>query len=255
MRNSIDIESAVSVVRAAHEHRLVIRHNTAQSFATSIGVLSLVSLMGLWFVTQQKVVTVSPIRTDWILVPIHPVEEHIPVAPKPEVMRIHDVSSASRVLAVHDTVIPMLQEPQQLSSVNLSSISSNTNVASTGATSLQGSNTQGGGLNTQPSDKVPSDVDFSVPPEVEATVNLADVQANIVYPPRMIRLGASGSVTVLVSIDEMGRAHSASVLESTDQGFNEAAVKAVMACHYTAARNGNQPVASMLAIPIRFHLH
>lgn len=76
------------------------------------------------------------------------------------------------------------------------------------------------------------------------------------YPAELRAAGIEGEVVVELIVTAEGTvgAGSLQVLESTNAGFNEAAVEAVAALRFRPATQGSTPVAVRIRIPVRFRL-
>ncbi len=76
------------------------------------------------------------------------------------------------------------------------------------------------------------------------------------YPPDLRAAGIEGDVVVELIVTADGKVGSGSlqVLESTNGGFDEAAVEAVSALRFRPATQGSTPVAVRIRIPVRFRL-
>lgn len=74
------------------------------------------------------------------------------------------------------------------------------------------------------------------------------------YPLREKRLGIEGKVVLELLIDENGRLISVKVLESTNDDFSQAALRAVRASSFRAATENGAFVRSRAILPIRFVL-
>ena len=74
------------------------------------------------------------------------------------------------------------------------------------------------------------------------------------YPLREKRLGIEGKVVLELLIDENGRLISVKVLESTNDDFAQAALRAVRASSFRAATENGAFVRSRAILPIRFVL-
>jgi protein TonB len=76
------------------------------------------------------------------------------------------------------------------------------------------------------------------------------------YPPDLRAAGIEGDVVVELIVTAEGEvgAGSLQVLESSNGGFDEAAVEAVAALRFRPATQGSTPVAVRIRIPVRFRL-
>ena len=75
-----------------------------------------------------------------------------------------------------------------------------------------------------------------------------------VYPEAMRATGSSGVVELAVLIDKFGNVRQVTVLKSAGALFDQAAIAAVRASTFIAARVDDQPVAAILKMPVRFRL-
>lgn len=75
-----------------------------------------------------------------------------------------------------------------------------------------------------------------------------------VYPRIARKLGKEGAVLLRIILDEKGVPTSVVVVEKAGHGFDEAAVKAVKASKFRAARQRGNAVACRVLLPIRFKL-
>jgi len=73
-----------------------------------------------------------------------------------------------------------------------------------------------------------------------------------VYPPDMLRMGASGLVTVAVLVDEKGDVVQREVAKSTRREFEQAALDAVRKWKFKPAQKAGAPVKAKIALPIQF---
>jgi len=75
------------------------------------------------------------------------------------------------------------------------------------------------------------------------------------YPPQSRRRGEQGTVLLRVHITAAGLADQVAIQDSSGSPrLDQAAQEAVRAWHFTPARQGDQPVAAWVAVPIRFKL-
>lgn len=76
------------------------------------------------------------------------------------------------------------------------------------------------------------------------------------YPPDLRAGGIEGDVVVELVVTAEGEvgAGTLRVLESSDRGFDEAALEAVGRLRFTPATQGSTPVAVRIRIPVRFRL-
>ncbi len=75
-----------------------------------------------------------------------------------------------------------------------------------------------------------------------------------VYPRIARKLGKEGTVLLRITLDEKGALVSVVVVEKAGHGFDEAAVNAVKASRFKAAKQRGVPVACRALLPIRFKL-
>ena len=96
---------------------------------------------------------------------------------------------------------------------------------------------------------------FVIPSDVEAQVDMDDLQKAIVYPDSAIKNKIEGKVIVNVLIDKEGNAKKVIIKSSTNEIFNQASITAIKNIKYKPALNGNGiPVISWLQIPITYKL-
>jgi protein TonB len=74
------------------------------------------------------------------------------------------------------------------------------------------------------------------------------------YPTKERRLGIEGKVVLELVIDKDGNLLSVKVLNSTNEDFAQAALKAIKASTFRAAIEDGEPVKSRAILPIRFLL-
>ncbi len=239
-------------IQAARVHQNTIRHNTYQSFAATVLLFMILSgLVALRL--NQKIVDNGMISTiPTITINVDPVQtqpEHTESRIVPS--STNDLAHAS-TLSLRDTV-PLLDIAQSTATMARDNTSVPGTFTGAGLNDHGGTQSQGGTGGDDVTAQNNLDV-FENIPEVDAQVNLAALQAQVEYPEFMRRIGASGKVVVVVAIDARGKAVRAQVESSTDNGFNAAAIKAVMGMNYTPARNAGEAVPSSLAIPISFRM-
>lgn len=75
-----------------------------------------------------------------------------------------------------------------------------------------------------------------------------------VYPEAMRATGSSGVVELAVLIDKFGNVRQVTVLKSAGELFDQAAIAAVRASTFIAARVEDKPVAAILKMPVKFRL-
>ncbi len=73
-----------------------------------------------------------------------------------------------------------------------------------------------------------------------------------VYPEQARQLEKEGVVTLEVSISEKGSVLDVVVVQRAGFGFDEAAIEAIKKSHFEPAYVGDQPVAVIVRLPIRF---
>jgi protein TonB len=74
------------------------------------------------------------------------------------------------------------------------------------------------------------------------------------YPRSAQRLGKEGRVVLKLRIDKQGKLQQVDVLESSWQGFTEAALEAVRKSSFSPGRRNGQIVSSIATLCIRFRL-
>jgi len=87
-------------------------------------------------------------------------------------------------------------------------------------------------------------------PEVMPTFDMEELQKNIVYP----KTDVEGQVLLKIKIDKYGKVVETEVLKTDSELLNKAAVDAVKKTKFTPARNGDEPVAAWVTLPIQFKL-
>ena len=75
------------------------------------------------------------------------------------------------------------------------------------------------------------------------------------YPPEAKRNGLSGDVTVTFTVDENGDVHGARVTGTSNEVFNDAAVRAVSRWRFEPGRHLGRRVAFKMSVPIVFNLN
>ena len=73
------------------------------------------------------------------------------------------------------------------------------------------------------------------------------------YPSELKKAGIEGSVVLQAVIDTKGNVQEVTVVKSTNDGFNKAAIAAVKARKYAPARKDGRPVAIYFTIRVFFH--
>lgn len=74
------------------------------------------------------------------------------------------------------------------------------------------------------------------------------------YPFKERRLGKTGVVILMLTIDAEGELINVEVLKGSGKGFDEAAIVAIKNSLFAAARRNGSPVACKAVLPIRFKL-
>jgi len=76
------------------------------------------------------------------------------------------------------------------------------------------------------------------------------------YPDTLQALGIQGRVVVRAMVDSAGRVDSstATIVMTTDSGFDQAALSAALAARFRPARTAGRPVAALVDLPIDFTL-
>ncbi len=74
------------------------------------------------------------------------------------------------------------------------------------------------------------------------------------YPYQLKRDGVEGIVAVTFIIDEHGNVVDPEVKKSSNDGFNQSAVKAIAQWKFRPAKVGGKPVKCRVTVPIRFNL-
>ncbi len=113
-------------------------------------------------------------------------------------------------------------------------------------------------MRPEPVDKT-DDADSDSLPEPVPIFRLTDVPRFLhretpVYPEAMRATGSSGVVELAVLIDKFGNVRQVTVLKSAGELFDQAAIAAVRASTFIAARVDDQPVAAILKMPVKFRL-
>jgi TonB family protein len=75
-----------------------------------------------------------------------------------------------------------------------------------------------------------------------------------VYPEEALRQKLEGTVWVKVWVDSTGKSCHPTILKSTNELFNKAALEAVRQFEFSPALHGGKPVSIWVAFPIRFNL-
>jgi periplasmic protein TonB len=74
------------------------------------------------------------------------------------------------------------------------------------------------------------------------------------YPPRARRLRLTGTVDLLLSIDEKGNLTQVEVTNPAGHGFDEEAVRAVRRSSFHPAKKEGDPIPSTAVLTVRFEL-
>lgn len=74
------------------------------------------------------------------------------------------------------------------------------------------------------------------------------------YPRRAKKLHKSGTVTLMLTIDERGTLVDLAVVKGAGYGFNEESIRAVRQSTFISARRNGKPVACRALLPVRFEL-
>ncbi|MBI2518366.1 MAG: energy transducer TonB [Opitutae bacterium] len=82
----------------------------------------------------------------------------------------------------------------------------------------------------------------------------AKVQVAPDYPVSLRQSGAEGTVLVEFDVDATGRVVSARVLRSTEHGFEEATLRAVLKWRFEPGRRNGRAVPFRMSIPVDFRL-
>ncbi len=107
-----------------------------------------------------------------------------------------------------------------------------------------------------------NELEVPPPPKVDTTYEFyaVEVKPRIVkrvepeYPELAKRAGIEGQVFVKVLVDETGHVIQAKILRSTNEIFNEPALKAARQFVFTPGMQRDRPVKVWVAIPFRFRL-
>jgi len=86
------------------------------------------------------------------------------------------------------------------------------------------------------------------------TAPAARVQQQPVYPPAMLRAGATGEVKVAFIVDTDGNVRDAYVVTSTREDFDSAAVQAVSKWRFRPGKKNGKAVNTRMTVPIAFAL-
>lgn len=99
-----------------------------------------------------------------------------------------------------------------------------------------------------------SDDDWKEYPDVLPQVDMNALRRNVVYPAIAQRRNLEGKVVLAVTIDVSGKIIACSVVHSTNEIFNNAALEAVRQSTFTPAMRNRQPVQFRMMIPIEFKM-
>ncbi len=83
----------------------------------------------------------------------------------------------------------------------------------------------------------------------------AEIQKNLEYPEAARKAGTEGKVVLYVHISETGEVLKTKVQESVNPECDKAAIKAIQSVKWNPAKQGDDPVAVWVAVPISFKLH
>jgi protein TonB len=72
------------------------------------------------------------------------------------------------------------------------------------------------------------------------------------YPLALKEKGISGRVVLEATVDTAGKISKAKVIESSDPGFSEAALKAIRQWLFSPATKNGQPIATKVQVPFAF---
>jgi TonB family protein len=109
--------------------------------------------------------------------------------------------------------------------------------------------------NTDASSKGPEFTPYTVAPEL---LNRAAVMKALeeFYPPLLRNAGIEGKTLVWLHLNSDGTVTDTRVMKSSGQmALDEAALRTARRMKFSGARNGNQPAAVWIALPIVFRLH
>ncbi len=99
------------------------------------------------------------------------------------------------------------------------------------------------------------DQELIIESDVEAQVDMIELQKAIVYPDSATINKIEGKVVINVLVDEEGNAKKVEIKSSTNEIFNESAINAAKSIKYKSALNIiGTPVTSWLQIPIIYKL-
>jgi len=85
-------------------------------------------------------------------------------------------------------------------------------------------------------------------------IPVAQLQANMVYPPMALKMGLEALVLLELFIDQNGNIIRITVLKDPGHGFAEAALKAFEGISVTPATVNGKPAAVRFRYPVRFTL-
>jgi len=96
-------------------------------------------------------------------------------------------------------------------------------------------------------------VEYDTPPMPVG--GFAEIQKNLEYPEAARKAGTEGKVVLYVHISETGEVLKTKVQESVNPECDKAAIKAIQSVKWDPAKQGDDPVAVWVAVPISFKLH
>lgn len=79
-------------------------------------------------------------------------------------------------------------------------------------------------------------------------------QVSPLYPAELKRLGLTGEVLVEFVVDETGRVLNPRVVRSSDRGFEESTLRAVVRWRFEPGKKDGRPVRFRMAVPVMFSL-
>jgi protein TonB len=89
----------------------------------------------------------------------------------------------------------------------------------------------------------------------EPKFDTEELYRNLKYPEIARKDGIEGNVHIGALIDEEGRVVKYLIVHSDNRVLDEAATRAVLATSFAPAKQGGNPVATWITIPIRFRIH
>jgi len=96
-------------------------------------------------------------------------------------------------------------------------------------------------------------VEYDTPPMPVG--GFAEIQKYLDYPEAARKAGTEGKVVLYVHISETGEVLKTKVQESVNPECDKAAIKAIQSVKWNPAKQGDDPVAVWVAVPISFKLH